>query len=180
MLLKQRDAVGLVTFAEKILRYIPPRSKAGHLHVMLKEIAEQTPSETTDIASTLHEMAERIKRRGLVVLISDLLDEPEKIISGLKHFRYNNHEVIVFHVLDPRERDFAFGREAIFKDMETGEEVTTLPHQIKKDYAAQVKAFSDEISTACRQTKIDYIPIDSSMDFDKALYAFLSKRERLF
>lgn len=180
MLFKQRDAVGLVTFAEKILRYIPPRSKAGHLHVLLKEIAEQQLTDQTDISKTLHEMAERIKRRGLVILISDLLDEPENIISGLKHFRYNNHEVIVFHVLDPRERDFAFPREAIFKDMETGEEITTLPHQIKKDYAEQVESFSNEIASACRQSKIDYIPIDSSTPFDKALYAFLSKRERLF
>ena len=125
-------------------------------------------------------MAERIKRRGLIVLMSDLLDEPEKIISGLKHFRYNNHEVIVFHILDPRERDFAFPREAIFKDMETGEELTTLPYQIKKDFANQVSAFSEEIATACRQSNIDYFPIDTSMPFDKALYAFLSKRERLF
>lgn len=180
MMLRQRDAVGLVTFDRKIRRYIPPRSKSGHLHVLLSEIAGQKPSEATDVASTLHEMAERIKRRGLVIIMSDLLDETERIISGLKHFRYNKHEVIVFHILDPRERDFAFPREAIFKDMETGEELTTLPYQIKKDYARQVKAFSDEVATACRQSNIDYYPIDTAMPFDKALYAFLSKRERLY
>jgi len=180
MMLRQRDAVGLVTFDEKIRRYIPPRSKSGHLHVVLNEIASQTPSETTDISSTLHEMAERIKRRGLVIIMSDLLDEADKIISGLKHFRYNKHDVIVFHILDPRERDFAFPREAIFRDMETGEEVTTLPYQIKKDFARQVQEFSDEIATACRQSNIDYFPIDTSTPFDRALYAFLSKRERLY
>ncbi len=180
MMLRQRDAVGLVTFDEKIRRYVPPRSKAGHLHVLLKEIADQKPSDTTDISTTLHEMAERIKRRGLIILVSDLLDEADKIISGLKHFRYNNHEVIVFHVLDPRERDFAFSREAIFKDMETGEEITTLPYQIKKDYAMMVKQYSEEISSACRQSNIDYFQIDTAMPFDKALYAFLSKRERLY
>jgi len=180
MMLRQRDAVGLVTFDRKIRRYIPPRSKSGHLHILLSEIAAQTPSATTDISSTLHEMADRIKRRGLVIILSDLLDEREEIISGLKHFRYNKHEVIVFHILDPRERDFAFGREAIFKDMETGEELTTLPFQIKKDYARQVQAFSDEIASACRQSNIDYYPIDTATPFDKALYAFLSKRERLY
>ncbi len=180
MMLRQRDAVGLVTFDQKIRRYIPPRSKSGHLHVLLSEIAVQKPSEATDVASTLHEMAERIKRRGLVIIMSDLLDETDMIISGLKHFRYNKHEVIVFHILDPRERDFAFPREAIFKDMETGEELTTLPYQIKKDYARQVKAFSDEVASACRQSNIDYYPIDTAMPFDKALYAFLSKRERLY
>jgi uncharacterized protein (DUF58 family) len=179
-MLRQRDAVGLVTFDDKIRRYIPPRSKSGHLHVLLNEIANQTPSDKTDISSTLHEMADRIKRRGLVIILSDLLDDAETIISGLKHFRYNNHEVIVFHILDPRERDFAFPREAVFKDMETGEELTTLPYQIKKDYAQAVKSFSDEIALACRQANIDYHPIDTATPFDKALYAFLAKRERLY
>jgi len=179
-MLRQRDAVGLVAFDEKIRRYVPPRSKYGHLHVLLSEIAGQTPSNTTDVAGTLHEMAERIKRRGLVIILSDLLDEAGQIISGLKHFRYNRHEVIVFHILDPRERDFAFPREAIFKDMETGEELTTLPYQIKKDYAQAVRAFGEEIASACRQANIDYHPIDTATPFDKALYAFLAKRERLY
>lgn len=180
MMLRQRDAVGLVTFDQKMRRYIPPRSRTGHLHILLNEIAKQTPGEQTNVGIVLNEMAERIKRRGLVIVMSDLLDEADKIISGLKHFRYNKHEVIVFHILDPRERDFAFPREAIFKDMETGEELTTLPYQIKSDFKKQVAAFSNEIATACRQSNIDYFPIDTSMPFDKALYAFLSKRERLF
>ena len=180
MMLRQRDAVGMVAFDEKIRRYVPPRSKYGHLHVLLSEIAGQAPSNTTDVAGTLHEMAERIKRRGLVIVLSDLLDEADHIISGLKHFRYNRHEVIVFHILDPRERDFAFPREAIFKDMETGEELTTLPYQIKKDYAQAVRGFADEIAAACRQANIDYHPIDTATPFDKALYAFLAKRERLY
>ncbi|MBD3403254.1 DUF58 domain-containing protein [candidate division GN15 bacterium] len=180
MMLRQRDAVGLVTFDEKIRRYIPPRSKSGHMHVMLNEIATSQPSQTTNIGNALHEMADRIKRRGLVVIMSDLLDDIETIVSGLKHFRYNKHEVVVFHILDPRERDFAFGGEAVFKDMETGEELTTLPFQIKKDFAKQVESFADQISSACRQANIDYHPIDTAMSFDKALYAFLSKRERLY
>jgi len=180
LLFRQRDAVGLVAFDDKIRRYIPPRSRAGHLHQLLREIASQSPSDATDIASTLHEMAERIKRRGLVIIMSDLLDDADKIISGLKHFRYNGHEVIVFHLLDPREIDFAFPREALFKDMETGEELTTLPYQIKKDFASQVKQFSEQIASACRQANVDYHLIDTSTPFDKAMLAFLSKRERLF
>jgi uncharacterized protein (DUF58 family) len=180
MMLRQRDAVGLVTYDSRMRRYIPPRSRAGHLHLLLNEIANQKPSETTDIGATLHEMADRIKRRGLVIIMSDLLDDADTIISGLKHFRYNRHEVIVFHILDPRERDFAFPREAIFKDMETGEELTTLPYQIKKSYAEQVEEFTDKIATHCRQANIDFHPIDTATPFDKALYAFLSKRERLY
>jgi uncharacterized protein (DUF58 family) len=180
MMLRQRDAVGMVAFDEKIRRYVPPRSKYGHLHVLLTEIAAQEPSQKTDVGVALHEMAERIKRRGLIVVLSDLLDEASTIISGLKHFRYDKHEVIVFHILDPRERDFAFPREAIFKDMETGDEVTTLPFQIKKDYARAVAGFAEEISSACRQANIDYHAIDTATPFDKALYAFLAKRERLY
>jgi len=180
LMLRQRDAVGLVTFDDHIRRYLPPRSRSGHLHVLLNEIAAQRPTDRTDIAGTLHEMAERIKRRGLVIIMSDLLDDADRIISGLKHFRYNRHEVIVFHILDPRERDFAFPREAAFKDMETGEQITTLPYQMKKEYARAVDAFSGQIAAACRQANIDYHAIDTSTPFDKALYAFLSKRERLY
>ncbi len=180
MMLKQRDAVGLVTFDEKIRRYIPPRSKSGHIHVMLQELANQKASDKTDIASALHEMAERISRRGLVVIFSDLLDDPHEIISGLKHFRHKKHEVILFHILDPRERDFAFPQEAIFKDLETGEELTTLPWQIRKHFKEATEAFSSRIAAECRQSRIDYHLIDTSMPFDKALYAFLAKRERLY
>ena len=180
MMLRQRDAVGVVTFDQKIRRYVPPRSKSGHLHVLLSEIANQQPSEQTDISNTLHEMAERIKRRGLVIILSDLLDDPDKIISGLRHFRYHKHEVIVFHILDPRERDFNFGGEALFKDMETGEEIATLPYQMKKEYAEKVAEFSETLQAACRQSNIDYHPIDTAMPFDQALYAFLAKRERLY
>ncbi|MCP4633659.1 MAG: DUF58 domain-containing protein [candidate division Zixibacteria bacterium] len=180
LMLKQRDAVGLVTFDDKIRKYIPPRSKSGHLHLLLSELANQKPSDKTDIASALHQMAERINRRGLIVIISDLLDDPDKIISGLKHFRHKNHEVILFHVLDPRERDFAFPAEAIFKDLETGEEITTLPWQMRKHYEKATKDFSDKIAGECRQSRIDYYPIDTSKPFDLALYAFLSKREKLY
>lgn len=180
MMLRQRDAVGLVTFDQQLRRYIPPRSKSGHLHLLLQEIANQHPSDLTDISGALHEMAERIKRRGLVVIMSDLLDDADKIISGLKHFRYNKHEVIVFHILDPRERDLNFGGEAVFKDMETGEELTTSPYQIKRQYAKAVSEFSDQVAAACRQANIDYHLIDTSTPFDQAIWAFLSKRARLY
>ncbi|MFQ5606828.1 MAG: DUF58 domain-containing protein [Candidatus Zixiibacteriota bacterium] len=178
--LKQRDAVGLVTFDEKIRRFIPPASKGGQLSQLLQELARHQPADKTDISSALHLMADRIKRRGLVILISDLLDDPEEIISGLKHFRHNRHEVIVFHIVDPRERDFAFAQEAVFKDMETGEEITTLPWQIRRSYAGAFKDFSKKLSLHCRQSRIDYHLIDTSTPFDKALYAFLAKRARLY
>jgi len=180
MMIKQRDAVGLATFAEEIVNYIPPRSAAGHLHVLLRQFAGLDTASTTDIALPLHTMAEKIKRRGLIILISDLFDDPEKIISGIKHFRHRHHEVIVFHILDPRERDFAFSGEAIFEDMETGEKITTLPWQIKRDYIRRFEDFAELIAAECRQARVDYHLIDTSTPFDKALYAFLARRERLF
>ncbi len=180
LMLRQRDAVGLVTFSEAIHRYIPPRSKSSHLHILLNELAQTAPADATRIGPALHEMAERIKRRGLVVVMSDLLDDPAEIISGLKHFRYNQHEVLIFHILDPRETDLDFAGEAIFEDMETGERITTTPSQIKKDFARQVDAFSEEISYACRQANIDYHRIDTRTTFDQAMYAWLAKRARLF
>jgi len=180
LMLKQRDAVGLVSFANKIDNYIPPRSATGHLHNLLRQFAGIETASTTELSLPLHEMAERIKRRGLIILISDLFDDPQKIISGIKHFRHRNHEVIVFQVLDPREMDFGFSGEAIFQDMETGEKITTLPWQIRKDYQTTFKEVSNLLASECRQARADYHLLDTSTPFDKALYAFLAKRERLF
>ena len=180
LMLKQRDAVGLVGFAEKINTYVPPRSAASHLHVMLKEMEGFRASEKTNIAETLHEMAERIKRRGLVILLSDLLDDPSQVIAGLKHFRHKKHEIIVFHVLDPKERDFSFPLEAIFKDMETGEQINTLPWQIRGDYQKIVGKVIERFSRECRMSNIDYVPIDTAMSYDFSLFAYLNKRARLY
>ncbi len=179
LMIKQRDAVGLVSFDEKIKNYVPPRSAGSHLHVLLREMEKLEASQSTNIAETLHQMAERIKRRGLIILISDLIDEPADILAGLKHFRHNKHEVIVFHVLDPREKDFAFPLEAIFKDMETGEKINTLPWQIKDEYRKVVDKVIATFSRECRMAKIDYVPLDTATSYDYALFAYLNKRARL-
>jgi uncharacterized protein (DUF58 family) len=181
LMLKQRDAVGLVTFDENIKKYIPPKSALkSHLHVLLEELDRIEPSQTTNVSSALHRMAERIKRRGLIILISDLFDDPNKVINGLKHFRHKKHEVIVFHVLDPKERTFSFPELAIFKDLETNEELMTSPWQIRKEYTERLKALVNKYTLECRQSMIDYVLLDSSIPFDYALYSYLSKRQRLW
>jgi uncharacterized protein (DUF58 family) len=180
MMLKQRDSVGLVGFDNKIHTYIPPKSAASHLHILLSHLDKLESSNETDVADTLHEMAERIKRRGLIILMSDLLDDPARIMAGLKHFRHRNHEVIVLHTLDPYERDFSFSKEAIFIDMETGEEITTLPWQIKKDYKKAFGGTFDEFSRECRMSNIDYHVIDTSQTYDVSLFAYLNKRSKLY
>jgi hypothetical protein len=138
-----------------------------------------SPAETTDVAATLHQLAEKIRRRGLIVIISDLLDDPDKILWGLKHFRHNQHEVLVFHSLDPFEKTFAYRREAIFKDLETGEEITTQPWHIRGEYVRRMTALTDRYRRECRDSLIDYVPLDTSVPFDRALLAYLSKRGRL-
>jgi len=180
LMLKQRDSVGLVIFDQRIKKYIPPKSTLSHLHNLLRELDKLSPSEPTNISSTLHQMAERIKRRGLIILLSDLFDQPGEIISGLKHFRHKKHEVIVFHILDPKERSFAFEDEAVFKDLETNEEIMTSPWQIRKEYQERLKELLNRYTLECRESMIDYILLDTSVPFDRALFSYLNKRQRLW
>jgi uncharacterized protein (DUF58 family) len=179
-MLKQRDAVGLATFADVILDYVPPRSVQSYLIHILQVLENLKPQGTTDVGSAFHALADRIKRRGLVIIISDLFDDPEKVVSGLKHFRYKNHEVLVFHVLDPMEYSFAFEKEAVFYDMETNDEVFTLPRHIKGDYKAQLQKLLKYYKRICSENSIDYILLNTETELDKALSDYLMKRKRLY
>ncbi|MBD3169884.1 MAG: DUF58 domain-containing protein, partial [candidate division Zixibacteria bacterium] len=179
LMLKQQDAVGLLTFDEKIRRFIPARMARPHLNILLKEMDSAQPSSKTDSGTAFHELAERISRRGLVIVISDLLDDYDKIISGLKHFRHKKHEVVVFRILDPREQDFGFASEARFKDMETGEIILTNPHQVKERYREQFEEFTEGIKTESRKSLIDFNTFLTNENYDKALFAYLSRRGKL-
>ncbi len=179
LLLRQRDAVGLITFDRRIRRYLPPRSVQSYLHVVLQELARAESGEGTDLGGVLHEMAERIERRGLIIVLSDLLDDPDRVLAGLKHFRHRKHEVLVFHILDPRERDFAFGRKARFVDLETGEEIPTEAWHIQRAYRERMDALIGKFQRDCREHFIDYVGVDTSQDFDAALFGYLAKRKRL-
>ena len=179
LMLRQQDAPGLLVYDEKIRSYIPPKGARSHINNILKELSVIEPAEKTDAASSFHELADRIKRRGLIIVISDLFDEPEKMLTGLKHFRHRKHEVIVFHVLDPYERNFSYKAEARFRDMETGELLLTNPHQIRKEYIEKLNDFVEKFSRACRASLIDYHLLDTSVPFDKALFGYLAKRSKL-
>ena len=179
LMLKQRDSVGLVTFDEKIRKYLPPRSVTTYLHVILQELERVTSGAETDVSITFHELAERIKRRGLVIILSDLFDLPERVISGLKHFRHKKHEVIVFHILDPMERSFNFKKDSVFKDLETGEELTTQPWHIRGDYQRLMAEFISSYKRQCRENRIDYVLMDTAQDFDRALFGYLTKRKSI-
>jgi uncharacterized protein (DUF58 family) len=179
LMLLQRDAVGLVTFDTKIRRLLPPRSVFSYLHVLLTQLDQMKIGGDTQIANTFHDLAERIKRRGLIIIMSDLFGDQKNIISALKHFRHKKHEVIVFHILDPLEKNFNFQSDSIFVDMETGEKIQTQPWQIRREYQTNIQHFMNQYKQACRQHRIDYVPIDTSQDFDKALYNYLIMRRRI-
>ncbi|MBC8213867.1 MAG: DUF58 domain-containing protein [Candidatus Marinimicrobia bacterium] len=179
LMLKQQDAVGLSLFDSEIRGTIPPRSKSSHLNVLIGEMSKIQPGPETKISPVLHHFAEAIKKRGLIILISDLFDNPEDILSGLKHFRHKRHEVIVFHILDPQEMKLDFTKRTMFKDMETGEKIVTEPWHIQKDYQKTMKDFSDFFKKHCRQNNIDYIPITTDNPLDIALGEYLIKRKRI-
>ena len=179
LLLRQRDAVGLMTFDTEIRSYIPPRSIQGYLNRILVELENTTPGGETDIGSILHLTAERFKRRGLVIVISDLLDDAEGILNGFKHFRHDGHEALVFQTLDPMERSFAFRGNIRFRDMETGEKMPSSPEHLRADYRREFANFLKTLEGGCRDQKIDYALYDTGEPFDMALFQYLNKRARI-
>ena len=179
LMLGQQDAVGALTFADTALQYVPARATRSHLDVLLKTLGGGQPQGRTRLGPALHELAERIKRRGLVVLFSDLMDKPEEVLNGLQHFRHRHHEVIVFHVLDPDEIEFPYSDTATFVDLETGDRLTTEPWEIAKRYREKLDAWRAHYARTCREQRIDYVPLDTRTPFDRALLAYLEKRAKL-
>ncbi|MBI1798435.1 MAG: DUF58 domain-containing protein [Candidatus Eisenbacteria bacterium] len=179
LMLQQQDAVGAMLFADRPLAYVPPRSVRSHLDAVLRTFESARPQGTTRLGPVLHELAERIKRRGLVVLCSDLMDRPADVLQGLQHFRHRHHEVVVFHVLDPDEIEFPYTDTATFVDMESRERLTTEPWEIAKRYRERFRAWSDRYLRSCREQRIDYVRIDTRTPFDQALLAYLEKRAKL-
>lgn len=179
LMLEQRDAVGLALFDVELRRLLPPRSVKSYLSLLLSELETATPSGKTGISLTLHRIADRMKRRGLVILISDLLDEPDGILSGLKHFRHDGHEVIVLQVLDPLEKSFAFSRDARFRDLETEETIVTQPWHLRHAYQQEMNLFLDELKSGCRENGVDYALFTTDQPYDFALMEYLTKRQRL-
>jgi uncharacterized protein (DUF58 family) len=179
LMIRQQDAVGLACFDEELRSYLPPHATRGYLRRLLVNLQNARPSGKTGAARSLHQAADRMKRRGLVIIISDLLDDPAGVIGALKHFRHRKNEVIVMHVLDPMERSFAFGTDAVFRDVETAERVTTLPWQIQESYRGAMSQFLETYKRECREHAIDYVMMDTATPFDVALTGYLARRERL-
>ena len=179
LMIRQQDAAGVVLFDESIRSFIPPKSNPSHLNTLLNVLDVNTPGTDTKIEPVLHEMAERIKKRGLVIIISDLFDEPDNIINGLKHFRHSKQEVILFHILDRNELEFDFNSRTKFVDMESGEELITDPWHVKNDYKNLIENLQDYYKTQCRLNLIDYVPLFTDDSLDKGLNEYFNKRQKL-
>ncbi len=179
LMLGQQDAVGALLFTDRPVTFIPARSVRSHLDVLLKTLAAGVPEPDTRVGPVLHELAERIRRRGLVVLISDLWDRPEEVLSGLQHFRHRHHEVIVFHLIDPDVLEFPYHDTTTFVDMESGASVTTEPWEIAPRVRQRLEEWRERYRRVCREQRIDYVPLDTRTPFDRALLAYLEKRAKL-
>ena len=175
---RQRDAVGLLTFDDRIRELLPCSARPGHLKTVLLALERVSLGVGTDIAKPLADLVQAIRKRGLVVLISDLLDDPDRIIEGLKHFRYRGTDVVVFQVLDPHEISFPFDRAARFRDVESDQEIVAVPAAIRDTYKARLEAMVSNFRTVLGQNGIDYTLLDTSQPLEMALLAYLQTRRR--
>jgi len=179
LLLRQRDGVGLVLYSDRLLRFVPPRARLSQMKVLTAALENLACEGLTAPLPIYRELAERIHRRGLIVVLSDLLTAPEDTIRSLKYFAHHKHEVIVFHLLDPAELDLPGAGEVLFRDMETGEALQTNSWEIKPAYDRAVERLTEGLRRSCREALIDYQLVSTAAPFDRALFSFLEKRKRL-
>jgi len=180
LLTRQQDAVGLALFDEGVRTFMPARLKASYMREMLKILQQTEPSNKTKTQSSLRLIVERIKRRGLVIIISDFLDEPEEIITSLKLMRNAGHEVIAFQVLDPIERTLALSSsDATIFDVETGESIKTQPYQLQTSYKAVFEEFLNNLTHSLAAERIDHLVLQTTTPFDRALTEYFYKRQMM-
>jgi uncharacterized protein (DUF58 family) len=180
LMTRQRDAVGLTAFDEGVVTMIQASARPGHLRALLVALDRLVPGNLTNVAKPLHQLADALTKRGLVVLISDLLDEPERVVRGLKHFQYRGTDVIVFHVLDPDETSFPFERAARFQDLETADEVTAVPGAVRGHYLKAMGGLIERYRRELGAAGIDYQLLSTTEPLEMALLAYLSTRARAF
>ena len=174
--IKQRDAVGITLYADKIVGHLPPKAKPHYLEEILELIATTSARPVSDAKRALPPAVELAKHRGMVVFISDFFDDTEAIITAIDNLRFRRHEVVLFHVLDPWERDLPTDGTIRFQDMETGEQIVTRTEGIRDEYLAAVDKWRKEIDEECLNRSVDRIEITTDDPIDKALVDYLSKR----
>ena len=180
LMIHQQDPVGLVTFDTQIRAFLPPRSKRSQLATILSVLSKLKPTGTTEIAPCLHRVASMARGKSLIIVFSDLLAEPGPILKALHHHRHKGNEVILFHILDEAEVHFPFEGVVEFEDVESPERLTLDARGMRDDYLAALGEFQQTYKTECGKIGVDYVPIDTSVNFDKALLEYLIQRQRRF
>ena len=168
----------VITFSDKIDKMIPPKAINGYLFALLKELENTKPARETHGGSVLQELAGSLKRRGLIILISDLLDEPEEVVKGLKQLRSRGNDVIVFHLLDKDELEFPFEEPTLFRDLEEDIKLLTDPQSIRPAYLSVMTSLIEGYKKACTSHLIDYSLLDTTVGLDRALVRYLTWREK--
>jgi uncharacterized protein (DUF58 family) len=179
LMTRQQDSVALTSFDTEVRLDMPARSSPRHFHEMMRQLEAVKPGRQTDVAATLHRLANRFKRRCLIVLVSDLYDEPEEVLRALCHFRHRRHEVIVFHVLDQAEIEFPFRDTVAFHDLETNERIQVEPAYIREAYLQEIGGFIATYRRGCADATIDYVMTDTATPYDFMLSRYLTKRAQL-
>ncbi|KPK71823.1 hypothetical protein AMJ87_06500 [candidate division WOR_3 bacterium SM23_60] len=179
MLFRQKDSVGIATFDTAIREMVAPSAKRSNFMQILKIIDTAHAEGETRLSTILLQLAQKMKRRGLVILLSDLFDEPEVVIRSLRSFRYRKHEILVFHILDRDEIDFPFAKSAIFTDLEDGTDMVIQPQLIRESYKKRFHQLLDLYRRRLLGSHIDYEVMNTDTPYDKALFAYLHKRTRL-
>jgi uncharacterized protein (DUF58 family) len=178
LMLHQRDAVGLVTHDTRLRQMIQPRANAKHLLRLINTLEHTQPGGETSLAPLWHDLAGRIKRRGLIVLLSDCFDQLGPLMRALRHFRHRRHEVLLFHILAPEELEFPFSRMTQFRNLERGgHRILVDPGQLRKEYRKNFDAFCTQLREQAWQMRIDYQMLRTDESVDRALGAYLAKRQ---
>lgn len=178
LMLKQQDAVGLVTFSEKVDRVLPAKARQGHLAAIIGALEASRPGGRSAVGPVLQQLASGFTRRGLAVLISDLLDDPEEILKGIKQLHYRCGDVIVFHILDQDELDFPFQEVTQFEDLEEDLKLLTDPRAIRKVYLETIASLIDTFRTGCGNDAVDYVLLNTDLPLERALVSYLSWRDK--
>ncbi|HOC16790.1 MAG TPA: DUF58 domain-containing protein [Vicinamibacterales bacterium] len=174
---QQRDRVGLVTFDRRIVSYVPPSAK--HLDFALFALDRAEAGREGELAAPLLTATERLRRRGIVVVVSDLYEEPDRVAAAVRPLRFRGHDVIVFHLLDPAERDFPFDEASSFEDLESGERLPVVPEALRAEYQELVRRHIEALGRLLLDSRVDYALLDTSVPLDFALFRYLAARERL-
>jgi len=179
LMVRQQDTVGLVVFDKQLRSYLPPAGSAAHLNRLFSSLEQIRPGRTTAISRMFHDLADKIAKRGLILVISDLYDEPRDVMRSLQHFRHKKHQIIVFHVLDPAELELPFDGVHTFVDLETSEKLQIDARFIRSEYRSAVEGFINFYRRECADSSIEYVLAPTSTPYDVMLRSYLARRERI-